>query len=54
MTTSITVDDSILSDLKLVKRVKDCNSMTETIRLILDLAGFNKDWVKWKLEQLGA
>lgn len=47
MTTTITVDDEILPDLRLVKRVTNKRNMTETIRFILDRAGYNEKWMEY-------
>ncbi len=47
MTTTITIDDELLPDLRLVKRAKGHKNMTETIRDILDRAGYNKKWIEY-------
>jgi predicted urease superfamily metal-dependent hydrolase len=43
---SIQVEDDILDDLKLVKRVLGTKNMTETIRRIMNSANFNEKWME--------
>ena len=47
MTTTITIKDELLPDLKLVKRVSGKDSMTDTIRFIMDRAGYNERWLEY-------
>ena len=57
MTTTITIDDELLTDLKLVKRVLGTKSLAETIRNLLDARGYNKEWLEYMtnvLEQEGS
>ena len=57
MTTTLTIKDQLLDDLKLVKRVLGTKNMTETIRALLDARGYNKDWLEYMtqvLEQEGS
>ena len=42
MTTTITIDDDLLPDLKLIKRAKGKKNMTEVIRLLMKDAKFTK------------
>ena len=42
MTTTITISDETLADLKLIKRAKNAGSMDEVIRQLMNLSGFNK------------
>jgi len=51
--TSITVDDKLLQDLKLVKRVLGAENMTDTIRFLMHARGYDKKWVKQMTELLG-
>jgi len=44
MTKSIQVEDSLLIDLKLVKRVLGTKNMTDTIRRLLIARGYNDEW----------
>ena len=44
MTKSIQVEDSLLTDLKLVKRVLGSKNMTEVIRRLLLARGYNDEW----------
>ena len=56
MTTTLTIEDQLLDDLKLVKRVLGTKNMTETIRRLLNARGYNKDWLEYMtkvLEQEG-
>ena len=47
MATTITINDNLLPDLKLVKRVSGKSSMTDTIRFIMDRAGYNERWLEY-------
>jgi hypothetical protein len=52
MTTTITIDDELLTDMKLVKRVLGTKNMTETIRNLLDARGYNKEWLEYMTKVL--
>ena len=57
MTTTLTIEDQLLDDLKLVKRVLGTKNMTETIRNLLNARGYNKEWLEYMtkvLEQEGS
>ena len=47
MTKSIQVEESLLVDLKLVKRVLGSKSMTEVIRALLISKGYNDAWFEY-------
>ena len=47
MTKSIQVEDSLLTDLKLVKRVLGKRNMTELIRSLLDARGYDQEWLDY-------
>ncbi len=52
MTKSIQVEDSLLIDLKLVKRVLGTKSMTETIRYTMNAGGYNEKWLEYMTKLL--
>lgn len=52
MTTTITVDDDILDDLKLIKRVGNHKNMSETLRHIIKRAGFTVRRLEYTAERL--
>lgn len=43
---SIQVEDKLLDDLKLVKRVLDTANMNDTIRELLNARGYDKEWLE--------
>jgi len=44
--TSVTIEDQLLDDLKLVKRVLGAKNMTDTIRALLNARGYDKEWLE--------
>ena len=52
MTKSIQVEESLLIDLKLIKRVLGTKSMTETIRALLIARGYNQEWFEYMTKTL--
>jgi len=53
-TRSLKIHADVLDDLKLVKRVLGKDSLSETIRFLMDARGYDKKWVSYMLEVLGA
>ena len=57
MTTTLTITDELLADLKLVKRVLGLSSYTEVIRSLLNSRGYDEKWIEYMngvLSQEGA
>ena len=47
MTTTLTITDELLADLKLVKRVLGLNSYTDVIRSLMDARGYDGKWLEY-------